>query len=126
MIWNIYNTFIANEDINSLVGNRIKFYEYPEPNDVKETHIIIDPLDIPKPGDYADDIWLTDDYLLQIDVWSKDMGERDLIAKKIQRLMWEMNFRQIGGMDEYDKDYDIYRDARRYRGKAYREDFNNL
>lgn len=126
MIWEIYNALIADEDINSFVGNRIKFYEYPEPNDVKETHIIIDPLDVPKPSDYADDTWLTDDYLLQIDVWSKSMDECDLIAKKIQNIMWKMNFRQIGGMDEYDSDYDIYRDARRYRGKTYRKDFNNL
>ncbi|MDY0396778.1 hypothetical protein RWE15_23880 [Virgibacillus halophilus] len=91
-----------------------------------ETHIIIDPLDPPKPGDYADDKWLTDDYLFQIDVWSKGMEERDLIANKIQHIMWKMNFRQVGGMDEYDNDYEIFRDARRYRGKAYRKDFNTL
>lgn len=126
MIWTIYNTLIADSVINDLVGSRIKFYEYPEPNDVKETHVIIDPLDPPKPGDFADDNWLTEDYLFQIDVWSKDMAERDIIANKIQHLMWQLNFRQIGGMDEHDGDYDIYRDARRYRGKAYRKDFNRL
>lgn len=126
MIWTIYNTLIADSVINDLVGSRIKFYEYPEPNDVKETHVIIDPLDPPKPGDFADDNWLTEDYLFQIDVWSKDMDERDIIANKIQHLMWQLNFRQIGGMDEHDGDYDIYRDARRYRGKAYRKDFNRL
>ena len=126
MIWTIYNLLLADSVVNDLAGNRIKFYKYPEPNDVKETHIIIDPLDPPKPGDYADDKWLTDDYLFQIDVWSKDMAERDLIAAKIQSLMWGMNFRQVGGMDEYDNEYDIFRDARRYRGKAYRKDFNNL
>ena len=126
MIWTIYNLLLADSVVNDLAGNRIKFYKYPEPNDVKETHIIIDPLDPPKPGDYADDKWLTDDYLFQIDVWSKDMAERDLIAAKIQSLMWGMNFRQVGGMDEYDNEYDIFRDARRYRGNAYSKDFNNL
>lgn len=126
MIWTIYNALIADELISDLVGDRIKFYEYPEPNDVKETHIIIDPLDPPKPGDYADDKWLTDDYLFQIDVWSKNMNDRDVIANKIRHIMWGLNFRQVGGMDEYDNEYDIYRDARRYRGKAYRKDFNNL
>lgn len=126
MIWEIYNKLIADETINDLVGSRIKFYEYPEPKDVKETHIIIDPLGPPTPGDYADDKWLTDDYLFQIDVWSKDMIERDVIADKLRHLMWQLNFRQTDGMDEYDNDYDIYRDARRYRGKAYRKDFNKL
>lgn len=128
MIWEVYNTLLADSVIKELVGNRIKFYEYPEPNNVKETHIIIDPIDVPKPGDYADDKWLTDDYLFQIDVWSKSMNERDIIALKVRKIMLEtLNFKQLsGGVDEWDKDYDIYRDARRYRGKAYRKDFNNL
>ena len=126
MIWGIYNALIADEYINEKAGNNIKFYDYPEAKSMKETHIIIDPLEPPKPGDYADDKWLTDDYFFQIDVWSKSMDERDIIAKKIQSLMWKLSFRQAGGIDEYDRDYDIFRDARRYRGKAYRKDFNNL
>lgn len=136
MIWEIYDALITDEYISDKVKfknkndeyeHRVKFYEYPEAKDVKETHIIIDPLDVPKPGDYADDQWLTDDYLFQIDVWSKDMNERDAIAAKIQRIMWDsLSLRQIGGMDEYDSDYDVFRDARRYRGKAYRDDFDSL
>ena len=119
MIWDIYSALMADELINEKAGNNIKFYEYPEAKDVKETHIIIDPLDVPKPSDYADNQWLTDDYLFQIDVWSKNMAERDLIASKIRRIMWQLNFSQIGGMDEYDGDFDVFRDARRYRGKKY-------
>lgn len=126
MIWEIYNALIADEYIAEKAKNNIKFYDYPEAKSIKETHIIIDPLEPPKPGDFADDKWLTDDYFFQIDVWSKSMDERDIIAKKIQRLMWKLSFRQAGGIDEYDRDYDIYRDARRYRGKVYRKDFNNL
>ncbi len=129
MLWDIYNVLKENVVINDLVGNRIKFYKYPEPKDMKETHIIIAPLDPPKPGDYADDQWLTDDYLLQIDVWSKDMEEKDLIAKTIRKVLWDkLNVRQFGGngVDEWDEDYDIYRDARQYRGKKYRKDFDSL
>ncbi len=127
MIWKIYNALIADPIIKDLVDDRIKFYKYPEPNVLKETHIIIDPLDVPKPGNYADDNWLTDDYLYQIDVWSKDMDERDLISNKIRKIMWKLNLKQLsGGVDEYDSEFDIYRDARRYRGKAYREDFDSL
>lgn len=120
MIWDIYNSLIKNEDINELVEDRIKFYEYPEVKDMKETHIIIDPLDVPKPSDFADNKWLSEEYLLQIDVWSKDMNERDLIADKIRLIMWEkLNFKQRDGIDEWDKEFDIFRDARRYRGKKY-------
>lgn len=129
MIWKIHNALIEDSVINDLVGGRIKFYEYPEAKNMKETHIIIDPLSPPQPGDYADNTWLTDDYLLQVDVWSKSMEERDLIASTIRNIMLKkLGFRQYGGngIDEWDKEYDIFRDARRYRGKAYRKDFNNL
>lgn len=119
MIWDIYNVLIADELINEKAGNNIKFYRYPEAKDVKETHIIIDPIGTPKPSDYADDTWLTDDYIFQIDVWSTDFQEAGIIASKIRELMWEINFRQFDGIDEYDKDFNIFRDARRYRGKKY-------
>lgn len=127
MIWEIYHALIADEHINEKAGNNIKFYDYPEAKSMKETHIIIDPMITPKPGDYADDKWLTVEFMFQIDVWSKDMDERNLIANKIQQIMWEqLSFRQTDGIDEYDKDYDIFRDARRYRGKVYRKDFKKL
>lgn len=125
----IYDALIADSFIKEKASGRIKFYEYPEAKDMKETHIIIDPLDVPNPGDYADNEWLTDDYLYQIDIWSKNMSERDVIAAKIREIMWnELNFRQHGGngVDEWNKEFNIFRDARRYRGKAYRKDLNNL
>lgn len=125
MIWDIYDSLTKNDVIKDLVGKRIKFYEYPEVNDMKETHIIIDPLDAPKPDDYADNKWLTDDYLFQIDVWSKDMEERNLIANTIREVLWnKLNIRQFGGngIDEYDKEHDVFRDARQYRGKKYIEE----
>lgn len=125
-MWDIYNILIADEVISDLIGDRIKFYEYPEAKGMTETHIVIDPLDTPKSSDFADDKWLTDEYLYQIDVWSKDLKERDLISEKIRHIMWSINFKQTDGIDEYDKDYDVFRVARRYRGKAYRKDFNNL
>jgi len=54
------------------------------------------------------------------------MDEVKVIASKIREIMWKLHFKQSDGMDEYDNDYAIFRDARRYRGKAYRKDFNNL
>lgn len=129
MIWDIYDALVADDVIRDLAGNNIKFYEYPEAKSMTETHIIIDPLDPPKPGDFADDQWLTDDYLFQIDVWSKSLEERNLIANTIRKVLWDkLNVRQFGGngVDEWDEDYDIYRDARQYRGKKYIPELNNL
>lgn len=126
MLYKIYNALIEDKYIAEKAGNRVKFYEYPEAKDIVETHIIIDPLDIPQPGDFADNKWLTDDYLIQIDIWSKNMEERNTIARKIRKILWEeLNLRQLpGGIDEYNKEYDIFRDGRRYRGKEYNKNIN--
>lgn len=122
MKWKIYNELIKDEYILEHAAGRIKFHKYPETKSIKETHIIIDPLDVPKPDDFADNNWLTDDFLYQIDVFSKDDDICDEIAKRIQIIMWNnLNFVQVGGISQYDEDYDLYRDARRYRGKSYRD-----
>lgn len=123
MIYKIYNAFLAEPLIQSKVNERIKFYEYPAAGDVSGPCIVIDPIAPPLPGDYADNSWLTDDYLFQIEVWSKSMEETESIAKQIRTVMWkELGFSQTGaGVDEWDRDTGVYRDARRYRGKIYSE-----
>ncbi|MRX70847.1 hypothetical protein GJU40_01530 [Bacillus lacus] len=121
MIYKIHEAFIADPLIASKVGKRIKFYEYPAAGDVSGPIIVIDPIAPPIPTDYADNDWLTEEYLFQIEVWSKSKTDTDAIAKRMQRIMWkEIGFGQSGsGVDEWDKDFGIFRDARRYTGKAY-------
>lgn len=123
MLNKIYNALLDDVYVLEKVSNRIKFYEYPEAKSMTETHIIIDPLDVPDPGTFADDTWLTDDYLIQIDVWSKSMEERNLIASKIREILWDkLNLEQLpSGIDEYNKEFNIFRDGRRYRGLQYNE-----
>lgn len=122
MEYQFYEAFKADTIIQEKVGDRIKFYEYPDTEDLKQGPIIvIDPLDPPLPSDFADNQWLTEDYLYQIEVWSRDRTDRNLIAKRIQNILWEQfNFGNYGGgVDEWDRDLEVYRDARRYRGKHY-------
>lgn len=121
MIWKISDALLADPLIQEKVGSKIKFYEYPATGDVSGSYIIIDPLDVPRPSDYADNKWLTEDYLFQIEVWSKSLADRDAVAKQIRKVMLDkLGFVQSGGgVDEWEKDLNIYRDARRYRGKAY-------
>jgi len=40
--------------------------------------------------------------------------------------MWNFGFHQGTGPDEWDEETGIYRDARRYRGKLYRDDLDTL
>jgi hypothetical protein len=121
-IYKIYDALKVDEGILTKVGNRIKFYEYPATGDITGPVIVIDPLDTPIPSDFADNKWLTEDYFYQIEVWSKSLADTESIAKQIQSVMWkEFGFAQKGGVNEWDKDTGIYRDARRYRGKVYVE-----
>lgn len=109
----------------TLEDYRIKFYEYPETGDVDNPYIVIDPIDSPTPTLYADNQWIRIDVLLQIDVWSPDRKLTDAVADKVRDVMWDkFGFPQTAGPKEYDKG--VYRDARRYRGTLYREDFDSL
>ncbi|SDM14730.1 hypothetical protein [Sediminibacillus halophilus] len=126
MLDEIYQAMMADDFIVENAGGRIKYYEYPEAADLQEPHIVIDPLAPPSPEDFADNNWLKDDHLYQIEVWTKKRTLTDMLAKKIQSIMWKLGLAQVGGLPEYDKDYGIFRDARRYTGKKYRKDFDTL
>lgn len=120
----IYDALMEDSFIREQASGRIKYYEYPESGNVTEPYIIIDPLDVPQPSDFADDTWLTYDVLYQIDVWTKNRNVTRQLAECIQQIMWKKGFSQIGGLDQYEDK--IFRDARRFRGKLYREDFDSI
>lgn len=124
MLDEIYQALIADPYIAEQAAGRIKYYEYPATGDVTAPHIVIDPIDVPRPGDFADDTWLTDDYLFQIDVWTRSRKTTEQIALRIRFVMWELGFMQSGGLQEYDEG--IFRDARRYHAKKYRDDLDSL
>lgn len=126
MIFEIEDKLKQDSYIKEHVADRIKAYQYPKPEDLRAPHIIIDPLNVPVPNDFADDIWLTDDFLYQIEVWSHDYKITKEVSHRIRLALWDIGFGQQEGTDEYDDDFSIYRDARRYRGKAYRKDFNKI
>lgn len=121
MLNKIYESLIADPLVKEKVGGRIKYYNYPANGDISGACVIIEPLDVPKPEVYADNSYLKEDHLYQIETWSKDLNETKAIAGRIQEIMWELNFRQVGGIDEWDKDFNIFRDGRRYRGILYKE-----
>lgn len=121
VINSLYNKLIEDPFIAEHATGRIKFYEYPDTGEVSAPFIIIDPLDVPLPGDYADDTWLTYDYIYQVDVWSKDRQLTRQLSFKVAEILWGLNFGNYGGSgDEWDRDTGIFRQARRFRGKVYR------
>jgi len=124
----IYEAIINNEEIMKLVPkNNIKFFDYPNAQEIKDIVIVIDPLDTPKPDDFADNDNLTYEYLYQIDVFvkqNKGINGRvlsDRLVFLIQRMMWEvLGFGETSSIKpEYIKEYNIYRQAKRFEGKQY-------
>lgn len=116
----IYQGLISDALILEKVEERFKYYTYPETGDVSKPYIIIHPLAPPSPDDYADNQWLTEESLIQIDVWAKTRADKDLLGARIQQVMWKMGFGINGtGIDEYDESTGIYRDGRRYNCKVY-------
>ncbi|MED1603649.1 hypothetical protein [Alkalihalophilus marmarensis] len=119
MKWEIEKNLREDPYISQHVHNSIKFYEYPPTDKMEGIYIVIDPLDVPIPSEFADNQPLTNDYLYQVEVWSKNGELNELVAKRVSKVMQEIGFAQGSGVDEYDKSLEVFRDARQYRGKFY-------
>lgn len=123
----LYNALMADEYIKLQASGRIKFYEYPATASVTQPFIIIDPLGPPLDTDFADDEPLAEEYLYQVDVWTKDRKVTKELARRVKQALRNNGFYYYaGGVDEYDPATKIYRDARRFRAKAYSEDIETL
>lgn len=124
MIFEIADKLKENSYIREHVEERIRAYQYPKPEDLHAPHIIIDPLDVPTPADFGDNTWTTDDFLYQIEAWSHDYEVTKKLSHEIRLVLWSLGFGQQEGTDEYNEEFNIFRDARRYRGKKYTDEFN--
>ena len=124
----IYQAIIANKEIMSYVNHEdIKFFDYPNANEIDGNVIVIDPLDTPTPTDFGDDDNLTYEYFYQVDVFVKNkpnMNGRvvsDKLIFLIQRIMWEqLGFGETSSVKpEYIKEFNLYHQAKRLEGKQY-------
>ncbi|ASE37788.1 hypothetical protein CD039_01650 [Staphylococcus argensis] len=128
MMMRIYKLMLDNEKIMKSVNkNAIKFYDYPNAQEITDVSIVIDPIDTPKPEDFADDDNMTYEYLFQIDVFVKQKSGingrllADDLIFQIQRMMWDvLGFGETSSIKpEYIKDFKIYHQAKRFEGKQY-------
>ena len=124
----IYEAITDNKEIMEHVQkNNIKFFDYPNAQEIKDVVIVIDPLDTPTPTDFGDNDNLTYEYFYQIDVFVKQKQGvngrvlSDRLVFLIQRMMWEvLGFGETSSIKpEYIKEFSIYRQAKRFEGKQY-------
>lgn len=108
--------------ITGIGTGKIKFYEFPDSMTMDEgPYIVIEPLDIPTPTVFGDNQRLIYDSLLQVETWSKNRALTRETAEKVESILWDNGFRQVGGINEFDSG--VFRDARRYRILSYSDDF---
>lgn len=125
--WNILK---EDEQVVSYVdsdidGLRIKYFTYPETADMQGSWIILEPIINALPSNLSDRTWVTYDFLLHVEVWSRKREDNIKLANRIRDLLWDkLGFKQNDSTDEFD--LEIYRDARRYEGQLHRSDLDNL
>jgi len=106
-------------------GLKIKYFTYPETADMEGSWIVLESIINALPSDYGDDTWVAYDYLIHIEVWSRKREDNLVLSNHIRDLLWEkIRFKQNDSVDEFD--LGIYRDARRYEGKLYRHDLEDI
>lgn len=124
----MYEAIMNNEEFMSHVDkNNIKFFDYPNANEIQDVVVVIDPLDTPTPADYADNDNMTFEYFYQIDVFVKQKPGvngrilSDKLVFLLQRIMWEkFGFGETSSIKpEYIKDFNLYHQAKRFEGKRY-------
>ncbi|EHR93283.1 hypothetical protein SEVCU123_1228 [Staphylococcus epidermidis VCU123] len=122
----IYEAIIDNKEImNHVQKNNIKFFDYPNAQEIKDVVIVIDPLGQDTPITYGDDFPIAFEDLYQIDVFVKQQKNINgrLTAKKITfeiaKVLRTINVYDTGGAikPEYIKDFNIYRQIKRFEVK---------
>ncbi|KRM95332.1 hypothetical protein [Loigolactobacillus rennini] len=128
MMKKIYQALLNNEAVMALVKREdIRFFDYPNADEINGNVVVIDSLATPIPADFADNDNLTYEYLYQIDVFVKQKNDvngrvvSDKLIFLIQRAMWEqLGFGETSSIKpEYIKDFKLYHQAKRFAGKKY-------
>ena len=124
----MYDAFNSDPELKKHVTS-IKFFDYPNANDIKDCVIVIDDLTVPIPGDFADNDNLTHRFIYQVDLFLKpntNTNGRLLSSRlilRIQRIMQqEFNFYvSASGKPEYSKEHNLFQQTVSFTGKRYVE-----
>src|SRR5699024_10997075 len=90
-------------------GLRIRYFEYPETADMSGSWIVLESILNSLLSGSADETWVSYDYLLHFEVWSRKREDNLILANLIRDLSWDkLKFKQNDSIDAYD--LIIYRD----------------
>src|SRR5699024_12884257 len=126
----VYKIIKDDEVVRSYVesetdGLRIRYFEYHETADMSGRWIVLEYIINALPSGFSDDTWVSYDYLIHIEVWSRKREDNLIIANRIRDLLWDkLKFKQNDDTDEYD--LGIYRDERSNVGQLHRSDLDTI
>ncbi|MBM6630304.1 hypothetical protein JTF04_11465 [Mammaliicoccus vitulinus] len=135
MTTEIYDILLADTEIMKHVDKKdIKIMDYPNAQEILNTAIIIDPLISPNPSDYGDNENLTYEFLYQIDVFvkqNKGVSGRLLSERLILRIQKVLRSNGLldtgtGVKPDWDKENRLHRQTKRFEGKIYKEEMEQL
>lgn len=117
----LYEAIAASSDqrlIELVKADRVKFYDYPATAPRQMEYIVIDPIGAEAPAVFGDNVTIALSQMFQVEVRGACRVPVHEIAQAIKEALEPIGLIQKpGGVDEYDKELDVYRDARRYDGE---------
>ena len=109
----------SNAIVHEHVGNRIFFYQVEETDEesINLPFIVINSLDPYSPRSFASNNYFNQNFVVQIDVESKDDSITKLVANEITKELFKHYlFKLDGGLDEFFIETQRFVDSRRYEG----------
>lgn len=107
----VRNALIANADLVALLGGQ-RVYQLSAPNALEYPRITFFEV-VNRDSEFADDLSIASEIVMQIDVWSK--GSTSAIAKQVDITMKSLGYVRSSAPDLYEEDTKVYHKPMRYR-----------
>lgn len=112
----IRQIILEDPELEHAVGNRIYFYKPTEVADKSDSFIVLNSV-YDSPSTFASNDYLSESWLIQVDVEAYTEQKVIDITKRIRRLMWNLDLKPTSSqLDEYFKETKRYVKSRRYEG----------
>ncbi len=117
---NILNTvkgiLLSDAELQTYINSRIYYYKVNENAETSKPFVVITPI-YDLPSDFMSDKYLSEEYLIQIDVESSNNQKTIDITKRIRYLLYQQNLIQASSqLDAYFEETKRYVMSRRYQG----------
>lgn len=107
---------LSDAQLQKDLDNRIYYYQVTDTSDTTKAFVVLTPI-LDEPSDYVSNKYLSETYLVQVDVEGYTHQKTIDITKRIRYLMFENNMLQASSqLDDYFGATKRYVMSRRYRG----------